>query len=70
MVEEDRLIFNSYDPFETTVSATAILVHPNEPISIGVPLPNYMCCLLDMKQQDNQLRVIQANYVLAVHELP
>jgi acyl-coenzyme A synthetase/AMP-(fatty) acid ligase len=41
------LLFNSYGPTETTVSATAILLRPGEPISIGVPLPNYICCLLD-----------------------
>ncbi len=45
--KEDRLLFNSYGPTETTVSATAILLNPGEPISIGVPLPNYVCCLLD-----------------------
>jgi acyl-coenzyme A synthetase/AMP-(fatty) acid ligase len=45
--KKDRLLFNSYGPTETTVSATAILLHPGEPISIGVPLPNYVCCLLD-----------------------
>jgi acyl-coenzyme A synthetase/AMP-(fatty) acid ligase len=45
--KEDRLLFNSYGPTETTVSAAAILLHPSEPISIGIPLPNYVCCLLD-----------------------
>ncbi|CAF1548716.1 unnamed protein product, partial [Adineta ricciae] len=44
---EDRLIYNSYGPTETTVAATLSLVHPNKPISIGRPLPNYVCCLLD-----------------------
>ena len=43
----DRLIYNSYGPTETTVAATLSLVRPGEPISIGVPLPNYVCCLLD-----------------------
>jgi acyl-coenzyme A synthetase/AMP-(fatty) acid ligase len=41
------LLFNSYGPTETTVSATATLLRPGEPISIGTPLPNYVCCLLD-----------------------
>ncbi|UJR13147.1 hypothetical protein I4U23_000171 [Adineta vaga] len=45
--KEDRLIYNSYGPTETTVAATLSLVHPDQSISIGVPLPNYVCCLLD-----------------------
>ena len=45
--KKDRLLFNSYGPTETTVSATIILLHPDELVSIGAPLPNYVCCLLD-----------------------
>jgi acyl-coenzyme A synthetase/AMP-(fatty) acid ligase len=40
-------LFNSYGPTEITVAATAQSLHPHQPISIGVPLPNYVCCLLD-----------------------
>ncbi|UJR16975.1 hypothetical protein I4U23_003873 [Adineta vaga] len=45
--KEDRLIFNSYGPTEITVAATVQSLRPGQPISIGVPLPNYVCCLLD-----------------------
>jgi acyl-coenzyme A synthetase/AMP-(fatty) acid ligase len=45
--KKDRLIFNSYGPTETTVTASITLLRPDEPISIGTPLPNYICCLLD-----------------------
>ncbi|CAF4041777.1 unnamed protein product [Adineta steineri] len=44
---DDRILFNSYGPTEITVAATAQSLRPNQPISIGVPLPNYICCLLD-----------------------
>ncbi|CAF1415111.1 unnamed protein product [Adineta ricciae] len=45
--KEDRVIFNSYGPTEITVAATVQSLHPGHPISIGAPLPNYVCCLLD-----------------------
>jgi non-ribosomal peptide synthetase-like protein len=36
-----RQIFNTYGPTETTVSASLAELHPNKPITIGLPLPNY-----------------------------
>ncbi|CAF0857638.1 unnamed protein product [Rotaria sordida] len=45
--KEDRRIINQYGPSETTVAATTSLLYPGEQISIGAPLPNYVCCLLD-----------------------
>ncbi|CAF1172236.1 unnamed protein product [Adineta steineri] len=45
--KEDRIVFNSYGPTEITVAATVQSLRPGQPISIGAPLPNYVCCLLD-----------------------
>ena len=42
-----RTIFNSYGPTEATVVATAALVEPGEPVTIGGPIPNYTCYVVD-----------------------
>jgi non-ribosomal peptide synthetase-like protein len=42
-----RRIFNSYGPTETTVVATVAEVRPGEPVTIGKPLPNYTCYVVD-----------------------
>jgi non-ribosomal peptide synthetase-like protein len=36
-----RRIFNTYGPTETTVSASLAELHPDTPVTIGRPLPNY-----------------------------
>ncbi len=42
-----RTIFNSYGPTEATVVATVAEVRPNEPVTIGGPIPNYTCYVAD-----------------------
>ena len=42
-----RTIYNSYGPTEATVVATAALVEPGEPVTIGGPIPNYTCYVVD-----------------------
>lgn len=42
-----RKIFNTYGPTEATVVATATLVRPGEPITIGKPIANYSCYVAD-----------------------
>ena len=42
-----RTIFNSYGPTETTVVATASLVEPGVPVTIGGPIANYSCYVAD-----------------------
>lgn len=37
----NRQLFNTYGPTEATVSASLALLQPNEPVTIGIPLPNY-----------------------------
>ncbi len=46
-----RHIFNSYGPTEATVVATVAEVRPNEPVTIGKPIPNYTCYVADENLQ-------------------
>ncbi len=43
----NREIINTYGPTEATVGATYGYCQPDEPITIGKPLPNYYCHILD-----------------------
>ncbi len=42
-----RRMVNTYGPTEATVTATAAELLPGEPVTIGVPLPNYTAFILD-----------------------
>ncbi len=42
-----RKFFNSYGPTETTVTATLVALKPGDPITIGMPLPNYHLAVVD-----------------------
>ncbi len=42
-----RTIFNSYGPTEATVVATVAEVWPREPVTIGGPIPNYSCYVVN-----------------------
>lgn len=42
-----RQLFNTYGPTETTVTATAVEMHPGDPVTIGYPLPGYTVYILD-----------------------
>ncbi len=42
-----RQLFNTYGPTETTVSASLAELHPNEPVTIGRPLPNCGLLVID-----------------------
>ena len=44
---QGRQIFNTYGPTETTIVATVAEQCPEQPITIGRPLPNYTCYLVD-----------------------
>ena len=44
---EGRRLFNSYGPTEATVVATVDEVRRGEPVTIGGPIPNYTCYVLD-----------------------
>ncbi|MGF1431033.1 Pls/PosA family non-ribosomal peptide synthetase [Kitasatospora sp. LaBMicrA B282] len=45
-----RRFLNVYGPTEATVSATWTTVHPERPVTIGVPLPTYSVVVLDPEQ--------------------
>ena len=42
-----RRFLNVYGPTETTVTATWAVLHPDRPVTIGVPLPTYSVVILD-----------------------
>ncbi|HVI51681.1 MAG TPA: Pls/PosA family non-ribosomal peptide synthetase [Candidatus Sulfotelmatobacter sp.] len=42
-----RRLFNSYGPTESTVVATVAEVTPGQPVTIGRPIPNYTCYIVD-----------------------
>ena len=42
-----RRFLNVYGPTEATVTATWTVVHPDRPVTIGVPLPTYSVVVLD-----------------------
>ncbi|MEI6712444.1 MAG: Pls/PosA family non-ribosomal peptide synthetase [Verrucomicrobiota bacterium] len=48
---QGRRIFNTYGPTETTVSASLAELHPNTPVTIGTPLPNYGMVILNEAHQ-------------------
>ena len=50
-----RRVFNTYGPTEATVIATCAECHPDKPVTIGQPVPNYLACVLD-----EQLRPVPA----------
>ncbi len=43
----DRVIYNSYGPTEVTVVATIAEVRVDEPVTIGKPIANYTCYVVD-----------------------
>ncbi len=51
-----RKLFNSYGPTESTVVATAIEIQPGQPVTIGKPIPNYTCYVVD-----DQLQLVGPN---------
>ncbi len=42
-----RRLFNTYGPTEATVVATVAEMHPGQPVTIGRPIPNYTCYVVD-----------------------
>lgn len=42
-----RRLFNTYGPTEATVVATAAEMRPGQPVTIGRPIPNYTCYVVD-----------------------
>ena len=46
-----RRFLNVYGPTEATVTATWTTVHPDDPVTLGVPLPTYSVVILDPDEQ-------------------
>jgi non-ribosomal peptide synthetase-like protein len=47
----NRRVYNTYGPTEATVIATCAECHPDTPLTIGRPIPNYVACVLDEQLQ-------------------
>jgi non-ribosomal peptide synthetase-like protein len=50
-----RRFLNVYGPTEATVTATWTEVHPDKPVTIGVPLPTYATVILDTEDPHRAL---------------
>ncbi len=50
-----RRFLNVYGPTEATVTATWTVVHPDRPVTIGVPLPTYSAVILDRAGEERAL---------------
>ena len=46
-----RIVFNSYGPTETSVTASLVELKPGEPVTIGTPLPNYGMLVVDEQRR-------------------
>ncbi len=46
-----RAMYNTYGPTEATVIATCSRLAPNAPVTLGRPIPNYRCYVLDRAGQ-------------------
>jgi non-ribosomal peptide synthetase-like protein len=46
-----RRLFNTYGPTETSVTATVAELKPGEPVTIGMPLPNYGLIIVDEQRR-------------------
>ena len=51
-----RRLLNTYGPAEATVTATWTELHPDSPVTIGVPLPTYSTVILDVEDPYRALR--------------
>ena len=49
--KKDRRMLNTYGPTETTITATWCELKPDQPVTIGRPLPNYTAYVLDEQRQ-------------------
>ncbi|MEK6795423.1 MAG: Pls/PosA family non-ribosomal peptide synthetase [Spirochaetota bacterium] len=46
-----RVIYNTYGPTEATVVATISRMHPGKAVTIGRPIPNYTCSIMNAAQE-------------------
>jgi non-ribosomal peptide synthetase-like protein len=51
LVKPGRKVFNTYGPTETSVSATVAELKRGEPVTIGMPLPNYGVMIVDEQRR-------------------
>jgi non-ribosomal peptide synthetase-like protein len=58
-----RRVVNTYGPTEATVIATFADCHPDKPVTIGRPVPNYRVHILDSNQQPLPVGVAGEIYI-------
>lgn len=58
----ERQMFNTYGPTEATVSASLAPLQVDEPVTIGIPLPNYGLLVID-PDVENGLRLLERGEV-------
>ncbi len=51
LLRPGRKVFNTYGPTETSVSASIAELKPGEPVTIGLPLPNYGLLVVDEERR-------------------
>ena len=51
LIRPERKVFNTYGPTETSVTATLAELKHGEPVTIGLPLPNYGLLMVDAQHQ-------------------
>lgn len=54
-----RQMFNTYGPTEATVSASLAALHAGEPVTIGIPLPNYGLLVIDPEVDPNSCQPLR-----------
>ncbi|KAJ1969579.1 hypothetical protein IWQ62_000532 [Dispira parvispora] len=55
--------YNAYGPAETTAVTTIKEIKPDDPVTIGRPLPNYECYVLDRRQQLLPIGIVGEIYI-------
>ena len=56
----NRRFLNVYGPTEATVTATWTELHPDRPVTIGVPLPTYTTVILDPENPSTRCRTARS----------
>jgi len=51
LVRPGRKVFNTYGPTETSVTASLAELQPGQPVTIGLPLPNYGLLVVDEQRR-------------------
>lgn len=62
LFDDGREVWNTYGPTEATVIATAQLLRPHQPVTIGMPIPGTSISIVD--ENDNPVRAGQSGQLV------